>query len=117
MHCLVEKSTQFLKKEDTEQLVKEKMSQALPIDPKNLQETMKIMKDKETMAQKMESGPLYLQQVSLSFLNKESALNYINIKRYNAPKFRKLREWVFTFTDAEPADIIASRILDLLIHK
>jgi hypothetical protein len=31
------------------------------------------------------------------------------------PKSRKLREWLFTFKDAEPANIIASRILDSLI--
>ncbi len=112
---LSRKNYTILKQEDREQLVKEKMSQALPLDPQNLQETMKIMRDKETMLQKLESGNPYLQQISLSFLKKDAALNYINITRYNPPKMRKLREWIFTFKDGEPANIIAPRILDSLI--
>ena len=112
---LSRKKYTILKKEDADQLLKEKMSQALPIDPQNIQETVKIMQDKETMLQKLESGDPYLQQVHLSFLKKDSELNYISVKRYNLPKVRKSREWVFTFQDAEPANIIVSRILDSLI--
>lgn len=113
---LSRKKYTIFSKEEAGQLYKEKMSQALPLDPKNLQETMKIMRDKETMLQKLESGNPYLQQISFSFLKKDAALNYINITRYNPPKMRKLREWIFTFKDAEPANIVASRILDSLIH-
>jgi hypothetical protein len=112
---LSRKKYTILKKEDAEQLYKEKMSKAFPMDPKNIQETIKIMQDKETMLRKLESGDLYLQYVHLSFLKKDSAFNYISVKRYNMPKARKWREWLFTFKDAEPANIIASRILDSLI--
>ncbi len=113
---LSRKKYTILSKEEAEKLFKERMSQALPIDPQNLQETMKLMKDKETMLRTLESGNSYLQQISLSFLKKDAELNYINIKRYNPPKMRKSREWLFTFKDAEPANIIASRILDSLIQ-
>jgi hypothetical protein len=106
----------ILSKEEAGNLYKEKMSQALPIDPQHLQETIKLGKDKETMLKTMESGNPYLQQISLSFLKKDAEWNYLNIKRINLPKLRKSRDWLFTFKDAEPANIIASRILDSLIH-
>jgi hypothetical protein len=102
----------ILKKEDADQLVKEKMSQTLP---KDVDERMKLIGDKERFLPTLESGDFYLQQVHLSFLKKDSALNYISVKRSNPPKYRKSREWLFTFKDAEPANIIASRILDSLI--
>jgi hypothetical protein len=113
---LFRKKYTILKKEDAEKLVKDKMSEALPLDPQNLQATMKVMKDKETMARSLESGNPYLQQIVFSFLKKDAELNYINVKRYNLPKSRKSREWLFTYKDAEPANLIASRILDSLIQ-
>jgi hypothetical protein len=113
---LFRKKYAVLKKEDAEQRIKEQMSQALPIDAQNFQETMKIMKNKETMLQKLESGNPYLQEIVFSFLKKDAELNYLNVKRYNLPKSRKSREWLITYKDAEPANIIASRILDSLIQ-
>ncbi|MBV9986711.1 MAG: hypothetical protein JO301_03475 [Chitinophagaceae bacterium] len=104
----------ILKKEEAEQLYKEKMAQALPIDPQNIQETVKIMQDKETILRKVESGNPYLQQIYLSFSKNDSEVNYLTIKRYNLPNSRKSREWLLAFKDDETAGIIVSRILDSL---
>lgn len=113
---LFRKKYAVLKTEDAKQLIKEKMAQALPLDQQNLQETMKIMKNKENMVQKLESGNPYLQEIVFSILKKDAELNYLNVKRYNLPTSRKSREWLITYKDAEPADIVASRILDSLIQ-
>lgn len=76
----------------------------------------KSQSDKNYYVDKIRSADPFGQQIQLSFLKKDSGLNYINIKRSNSPNVKKYRDWIFTYSDSEPFDQVACRILDSLIN-
>jgi len=77
----------------------------------------KNQSDKNYYVNKIQSADPFAQQIQLSFLKKDSGINYINVKRSNMPNAKKFRDWVFTYSDSEPSDQIAGRILDSLTTR
>jgi hypothetical protein len=77
----------------------------------------KTQSDKNYHVNKIQSAETFAQQIQLSFLKKDSGINYINVKRSNMPNAKKFRDWVFTYSDSEPSDQIAGRILDSLTTR
>ena len=71
--------------------------------------------DPNRMRELLEAADPYLQSIQLSFLKKDSGLNYINIRRFNLPS-PKQRNWIFTYEDSETSGHLAARILDSLIN-
>ena len=101
-----------------EALFKAKQFEVIPRDdPKRMHEVLeKIKNDENYLYQLLEAADPYLQLIQLSFLKKDSGLNYINIRRFNLPS-PKQRNWVFTYHDSETSGHLAARILDSLIIK
>lgn len=102
------------------QLFKAKLSELMPAagDLQGMREFIaNTQSDKNYYANKIESADPFAQRIQISFVKKESGINYINVRRSNAPNSKKYRDWNFTYTDSEPPDQIASRILNSLISK
>ena len=101
------------------QLFKAKFGDLIPMNTiEDMREIIsKVESDKNYYTKKAESADPFAQQIQISFLKKDSGINYLNVKRWNLPNARKFRNWVFTYLDAEPPDQIASRILNSLISK
>lgn len=78
--------------------------------------TAKTQSDKNYYADKFQSSDPFAQQIQLSFLKKDSGINYINVKRSNMPNVKKYRDWIFTYSDSEPPNQVAIRILDSLAN-
>ena len=76
----------------------------------------KTQSDKNYYVDKIQSSDPFAQKIQLSFLKKDSDINYINVKRFNWPNSKKFRDWIFTYSDSEPPDQVADRILDSLIN-
>jgi hypothetical protein len=114
---LKEKKYKHINTSDYEKLVKTKLAESMPsMDPEGIKEMInKTERDKYYYVNLIESGDPYAQNLQLSFLKNDSGINYINVKRWNLPKARKLREWIFIYQDSETSGQLASRILDMLI--
>ena len=76
----------------------------------------KSQSDKNYYVNKIQSADPFAQQIQLSFLKKDSGLNYINVRRSNMPNARKFRDWIFTYSDLESSNQFPDRILDTLIN-
>jgi hypothetical protein len=100
------------------QLFKEKLIELVPMNSiegmREMQANLKY--DKNYYIDKVQAADPFAQQIQLSFFRADADLNYINIKRYNAPNGKKFRNWIFTYSDLEPANQFAARILDSLIN-
>ena len=72
--------------------------------------------DKNYYVDKIQSSDPFAQKIQLSFLKKDSGINNIIVKRFNWPNSKKFRDWIFTYSDSEPSDQVADRILDSLIN-
>ncbi len=77
----------------------------------------KSQSDKNYYVDKIRSSDPFAQQIQLSYLKKESGINYTNVKRFNWPDSKKFRDWIFTYSDSEPPDQIADRLLDSMINN
>ena len=101
-----------------EALFRAKQFEVIPSnDPNRMHEVLeKIKNDKTYFYQLLDAADPYLQLIQLSFLKKDSGLNYINIRRFNLPS-TKQRNWTFTYPDSETSGSLAARILDSLIIK
>jgi hypothetical protein len=100
------------------QLSKAKLMEIIPMN--NIEDMREIIakreSDKNYYTKKAESADPFAQEIQLSFLTKDSGINYINVRRLNPPNYRKFRDWVFTYPDSEPSNQFAARILDSLIN-
>jgi len=76
----------------------------------------KSQSDKNYYVNKIQSADPFSQQIQLSFLKKDSDINYVNVRRSNMPNAKKFRDWIFTYSDLESSNQIADRILDSLIN-
>jgi hypothetical protein len=76
----------------------------------------KSQSDKNYYVNKIQSADPFAQQIQLSFLKEDSGINYINVRRSNMPNTKKFRDWIFTYSDLEPFNQFADRILDSLIN-
>ena len=76
----------------------------------------KSQSDKNYYVNKIQSADPFAQQIQLSFLKKDSDINYVNVRRSNMPNTKKFRDWIFTYSDLEPSNQFADRILDSLIN-
>ncbi len=76
----------------------------------------KTESDKNYYVNKVQSADPFAQQLQLSFLKKDSGINYINVRRSNSPNARKFRDWIFTYSESELPDQFAQRILNSLIN-
>ena len=76
----------------------------------------KTQSDKNYYINKIQSADPFAQRIQLSFLKKDAGINYINIRRSNPPNTKIYRDWIFTYSDSEPSDQVADRILDSLIN-
>ena len=76
----------------------------------------KSQSDKNYYINKIQSADPFAQQIQLSFMKKDSGINYIYVKRSNMPNVKKFRDWVFTYSDLESSDQFADRMLDSLIN-
>ena len=101
------------------QLFKTKLNELIPMnDIEGMREVVaKTQSDKNYYINKVEFADPFAQQIQLSFLKKDSDINYINVKRSNSPNSKKFRDWVFTYSDLENPNQFAGRILDSLINR
>jgi len=76
----------------------------------------KSQSDKNYYVNKIQSADPFAQQIQLSFLKKDSGINYINVRRSNMPNTKKFRDWIFTYPDLESSNQFVDRILDFLIN-
>ena len=76
----------------------------------------KSQSDKNYYVNKIQSADPFAQQIQLSFLKKDSGINYINVRRSNMPNTKKFRDWIFTYPDLESSNQFVDRILDSLIN-
>jgi hypothetical protein len=76
----------------------------------------KTQSNKDYYINKIQSADPFEQQIQLSFLEKDSSINYINVRRSNMPNTKKFRDWFFTHSDLESSNQFAGRILDSLIN-
>ena len=115
---LKRKKYKYLEKSAYEQLFKTKLNELIPMNTiEEMREVVaKTQSDKNYYIKKVESADPFAQQIQLSFLKKDSGINYINVRRSNSPNSRKFRDWVFTYSDLEPSNQFANRILDSLIN-
>ncbi len=116
---LKRKEYKYLEKSAYEQLFKAKlMDLMLPIPgSEGVTEALaKFQSDKNYFNNKLQSADPFAQQIQLSFLKKDSGINYINVKRFNLPNGKKFRDWIFTYQDSETSGHLAARILDSLIN-
>ena len=116
---LKRKKYKYLEKSAYEQLFKTKLNELIPMNTiEEMREVVaKTQSDKNYYIKKVESADPFAQQIQLSFLKKDSGINYINVRRSNMPNARKFRDWIFTYPDLEPSNQFADRILDSLIIK
>lgn len=100
------------------QLFKAKLNELMPMnDIEGMREVVaKTKADKNYYINKVESADPFAQQIQLSFLKKDSGINYINVRRLNSPNSKKVRDWIFTYSDLEPRNQFADRILNSLIN-
>jgi hypothetical protein len=77
----------------------------------------KSQSDKNYYINKIQSADPFSQQIQLTFLKKDSGINYINVRRSNMPNTKKLRDWIFTYSNLESSNQFAERILDSLINR
>jgi hypothetical protein len=61
----------------------------------------KSQSDKNYYINKIQSADPFAQQIQLSFLKKDSDINYINVRRSNMPNTKKFRDWIFTYSDLD----------------
>jgi hypothetical protein len=101
------------------QLFKAKLNELIPMnDIEGMREFIaRTQSDKNYYINKVESADPFAQQIQLSFLKRDSGINYINVRRSNMPNSKKFRDWVFTYSDLESSNQFAGRILDSLINK
>jgi hypothetical protein len=76
----------------------------------------KSQSDKNYYVNKIQSADPFAQQIQLSFLKKDSGINYINVRRSNMPNTKKFRDWFFTYPALESSNQFVDRILDSLIN-
>ena len=100
------------------QLFKAKLNELIPMNTiEGMREVVaKSQSDKNYYVNKIQSADPFSQQIQLSFLKKDSDINYINVRRTNMPNAKKFRDWIFTYSDLEPSNLFADRILDSLIN-
>jgi len=115
---LKRKKYKYLDSSAYAQLYKAKLMELMPMnDIKDMREILsKRESDKNYYTKKAETADPFAQQIRLSFLKNDSGINYINVRRLNPPNQRKFRDWVFTYSDLEPSDQFAVRILDSLVN-
>ena len=101
------------------QLFKEKLNELLGLgDLEGMREFIaNTQSDKTYYVNKVQSADPIAQQIQLSFLKNDSGINYINIRRSNPLNTKKFRDWVFTYSDSDPADQVAERILNFSINR
>jgi hypothetical protein len=100
------------------QLYREKIMELMPTNSiEGMREMQaKLQYDKNYYTNKFQSADPFAQQIQLSFSKTDSGMNYINVRRSNAPNPKKFRNWSFTYSDLEPSNQFAARILDSLIN-
>jgi hypothetical protein len=76
----------------------------------------KSQSDKNYYINKIQSADPFAQQIQLSFIKNDSAINYLCVKRLNMPNVKKFRDWIFTYSDLVPSNQFVDRILDSLIN-
>ena len=116
---LKERKYKYLDKSANEALFKAKQFEMFQTnDPVRLSEMIeKGQNDKNYLRNLLEAADPYGQNIVVSFLKKDSGINYFNVRRSNLPNSKKFRDWVFTYQDSEPSGNLATRILDTLINK
>jgi len=116
---LKRKKYKYLDSSSYAQLFKAKLNELLGWnDLEGMREFIaRTQSDKNYYINKVQSADPFAQQIQLSFLKKDSSVNYINVRRSNMPNSKKFHEWVFTYSDLEPSNQFAYRILDSLINK
>ena len=116
---LKRKKYKYLDSSAYSQLFKAKLAELMQVsDLEGIREFVaNTQSDKNYYVNKIQSADPFAQQIQLSFLKKDSGINYINVKRSNMPNAKKFRDWVFKYSDSEPSDQIARRILDSLTTR
>jgi len=115
---LKRKKYKYLDSSAYAQLFKTKLNELIGWDDlEGMKEYLaKTQSDKNYYINKVQSADPFAQQIQLSFLKKDSSVNYINVRRSNPPNSRKFRDWTFTYSDLEPSNQFVGRILDSLIN-
>jgi len=110
---------QYLDSSANAELFKARLNELLGgKNPEEMREIIaKTQSDKNYLINKVQSADPFSQQIQLSFLKKDFDINYISVRRFNYPNAKKFRDWFFTYSDSEPSDQVADRILDSLINK
>lgn len=113
------KKYKYLEKSAYEQLFTTKLMDIMLLaGPDGVTETLaQLRNNKNYYIDKVQSADPFAQEIQLSFLKKDSGINYFNVRRSNLPNSKKFRDWVFTYQDSEPSGNLATRILDTLINK
>ena len=108
----------YLEKSDYDKFLKTKIMELIPMtDLEGMRDVQaKLQSDKNYYSNKVQSADPFSQQIQLSLLKKDSGINYINVRRSNLPNSKKFRDWIFTYSDSEPSNQFADRILDSLIN-